>query len=95
MKLKDYCSNLSVELTGWKAKAYDIVRRLDKLSSGEKAKIIDQVTDLHILIEELEDRIERLRRECPIEWSPDQMEIEQKLHDVKIYWEKVWSGMSK
>jgi hypothetical protein len=93
MELKDYCSNLSTELTGWKAKAYDIVRRLDKVSSGEKAKVVDQVRDLHILIEELEDRIEHLRRECPTEWGPDRMEIEQKLHDVKIYWEKAWSGM--
>ena len=24
MELKDYCSNLSLKLTGWKAKAYDI-----------------------------------------------------------------------
>src|SRR4030042_5252430 len=95
MELKDYCSNLSAELTGWKAKAYDIVRRLDKLSSGDKAKVVDQVRDLHILVEEFEDRIERLRKECPTVWSPDQMEIEQKLHDVKIYWEKVWSGMPK
>jgi hypothetical protein len=95
MELKDYCSNLSSELTGWKAKAYDIVRRLDKVSSGEKAKVVDQVRDLHILVEELEDRIERLRKECPTVWSPDQMEIEQKIHDVKIYWEKVWSGMPK
>lgn len=76
MELKDYCSNLSVELTAWKAKAYDIVRRLDKLSSGDKAKVIDQVRDLHILVEELENRIERLSKECPSEWSPDQLEIE-------------------
>jgi hypothetical protein len=95
MELRDYCSNLRAELTGWKAKAYDIVRRLDKLSSGDKAQVVDQVRDLHILVEELENRIERLRKECPTVWSSDQMEIEQKLRDVKIYWEKVWSGMPK
>ena len=95
MELKDYCSNLSTELTGWKAKAYDIVRRLDKVSSGDKAKVIDQVRDLHILVEELENRIERLRRECPTEWSPDQMEIEHKLSSVKAKWSQLWSDMPK
>lgn len=86
MELKDYCSNISTELTGWKAKAYDIVRRLDKVSSGDKAKVADQVKDLHILVEELENRIERLRKECPTEWSPDRMEIENKLSSVKTIW---------
>jgi hypothetical protein len=93
MELKDYCSNLSAELTGWKAKAYDIVRRLDKVSSGDKAKVVDQVRDLHILIEEVEDRIERLRRECPTVWSSDQMEIEQKIRTVETYWKKAWEAM--
>ena len=51
MELKDYCSNLSAELTGWKAKAYDIVHRLEK-SLRNKAKVVDQVRDLHILGEE-------------------------------------------
>lgn len=95
MELKDYCSNLAAELTGWKAKAYDIVKRLDKVSSGDKEKVIDQVRDLHMLIEELEDRIERLRKECPIEWSPDQIEIENKLSSVKTKWAQLWSDMPK
>jgi hypothetical protein len=95
MELKDYCSNVSAELTGWKAKAYDIVRRLDKLSSGDKAKVADQVRDLHILIEEIENRIDRLNKECPIEWSPDRMEIEQKIRDVEKYWGKAWESMPK
>ena len=95
MKLKDYCSTLSAELTGWKAKVYDILRRLDKVSSGDKAKVFDQVKDIHILLEELDDRIERLTRECPTEWSPDKIEIEQKLIKLKNKWEHLWSEMPK
>jgi hypothetical protein len=68
---------------------------LDKVSSGDKAKVFDQVKDLHILLEELEDRIERLTRECPTEWSPNEMEIEQKLSTLKTKWAQVWSGMPK
>jgi predicted nuclease with TOPRIM domain len=93
MELKDYCSNVSAELVGWKAKVYDIVRKLDKLSSGDKAKVADQVRDLHILIEEIENRIDRLNKECPIEWSPDRIEIEQKIHTIKSKWNEVWSNV--
>ena len=56
---------------------------------------MDQVRDLHILVEELEDRIERLRKECPTVWSPDQMEIEQKLSSLKGKLAHLWSQMPK
>ncbi|MCX5720389.1 MAG: hypothetical protein NT055_10675 [Nitrospirae bacterium] len=79
MDVKDYCKTLEAELTVWKAKVYDIIARLDKVSSGEKEKVIDQVRDLHALFVELDDRISRLKRECPTEWGPDKIEIEQKI----------------
>jgi len=93
MDVKDYCNNVEAELTGWKAKVNDIVARLDKVSSGDKAKVTDQVRDLHILIEELDDRINRLEKEYPLEWEPDKLEIEQKIHTIKGAWEKAWGGM--
>ena len=79
MDVKDYCKTLEAELTVWKAKVYDIIARLDKVSSGEKEKVIGQVRDLHALFVELDDRISRLKRECPTEWGPDKIEIEQKI----------------
>ena len=59
-RVQNYCDSLVIELSGWKAKIYDVVRKMDKLSSGDKEKVNSQVNDLHILIEELEDRIDRL-----------------------------------
>ena len=91
MNVKDYCKTLESELVVWKAKVYDIVARLDKVSSGDKQKVIDQVRDLHVLIEELDDRINRLERECPTEWGPDKIELEQKIHKISTKWEDVWT----
>ena len=34
MEFKDYCGSVAIELSGWKAKMYDVVRKLDKVSSG-------------------------------------------------------------
>ena len=53
MKLMAYCNNLAAELT-------DIARKLDKLSTGEKAKIGNKVNEINMIIEELADRIEQM-----------------------------------
>jgi len=94
MDVKDYCQGVRAELTGWKAKVYDVVRRLDKLPSGDKEKIVPHVNELHIIIEELTDRIERLNRECPMQWGPDKVELDSKVDSLKVKWENVWEKMS-
>lgn len=92
--VKNYCDNVVAELSVWKAKIYDVVRRIDKVSSGDKAKLGNQVNDLHMFIEELENRIDRLRRECPIDWKPDQIEMETKFTQVRATLDDVWKGLS-
>ena len=47
-----------------------------------------------MLIEELDDRIDRLKRECPIEWQPAKIELESKVSRLKTKWEKVWQNIS-
>jgi predicted nuclease with TOPRIM domain len=94
MDVKSYCDSLVVELTGWKAKVYDVVRKLDKMSSGDKEKVVSQVRELHVFIEELDDRIEKLKRECPIEWQPEKIELEGKFTGLKTKWESVWQNVS-
>jgi hypothetical protein len=39
MEAKDYCRSIEVELYGWKAKMYDMVRKVDKFRGSEKEKI--------------------------------------------------------
>ena len=80
-----YCDDLATELGGWKAKVNNVVGRLDKVSSGDKEKVIDQVRDLHMFVEEIESRIDGLRHECPTVWEPGQMELETKLGEKYIY----------
>lgn len=38
MEVKDYCSNVDMELTLWKAKIFDVIRKADQLGSGELEK---------------------------------------------------------
>ena len=92
--VNNYCDNVVAELSVWKAKVYDVVRRIDKVSSGDKAKLGNQVNDLHMFIEELENRIDRLRRECPTDWKSDQIEMETKFTQLKRSYDTVGQSIS-
>lgn len=82
MEINDYCKNVNMELTLWKAKLYDVINKIDHLPTGDKQKMSENVNGLHIIMSELEDRIEQLRTECPLEWKPDQEKISNKLDDL-------------
>ena len=60
MEKMSYCEKLVEELGAWKGKADHIVRELDELSSGDKGKMLPEIFELHMFVEELYDRIDRL-----------------------------------
>ena len=94
MDVNSYCDNLTTELAGWKKKVEDIVGRVDKVSSGDKGMVLNQVNDLHVLIEELEDRIARLKDQCPTDWSPEKIELDSKLTKISNVCEECWANVS-
>jgi predicted nuclease with TOPRIM domain len=93
MEVKDYCGNVVTELTGWKARMYDVVRQLDKKSTGEKEKFAPQINEIHMIIEELCERIEKLQKECPTEWKPDEKEINARVAKLKDKMKDVWDPL--
>ena len=64
------------------------------LPSGDKEKVVSQVNDLHALIEELDDRIGRLKNQCPTDWSPDKIELESRLTKISNVCEECWANIS-
>ena len=94
MDLNSYCNSLSKELTEWKTKIEAIVKELDSVPSGDKETGVPEVNELHALIEEIEDRVERLKRDCPEEWSPDKIELDTKLTQITNIYEEVWENVS-
>jgi predicted nuclease with TOPRIM domain len=94
MEIETYCENLAAELGNWQAKFDGVVRKFDDASCGEKAKLVPQVNDLHMLKEELEERIKRLKTECPTNWEAEKIELEGKFSGFKTRWEDVWQNVS-
>lgn len=82
MDVKDYCKNVDMELTAWKTKLDDMLKQIEGLPTGRKQRIYEEVNGLNIIISELEERIDKLRTECPLVWEPEQDDIKKWLSDL-------------
>lgn len=83
MDVKNYCANMEMELTSWKAKLYDVIKKIDQMPTGNKQRLLPHIEGFHMLMSELDERIVQLRTECPSEWSPVQKEIQVKLETLE------------
>ncbi len=88
MHVRDYCDNVSAELMGWKVKMYDVMRKLEKVPSGDKDKVQPYLNDIHMILESLDDRIAQLRTECPTEWDPQKKEVDEVLGKIQVRWDE-------
>ena len=93
MEVKDYCRSVEVGLYGWKAKMYDMIRKVDKLRGAGKDKMQFQVEDLHKHIEEMEKIINQLQTECPAEFSPQKKQVEEKTVEMKQKYEDAMAAV--
>jgi hypothetical protein len=95
MDVKDFCSGMEMELMAWKAKLYDTWRKFDKLSTAERERIQPKIEDLHMIVEELSDRLHQLETECPSDWSPIKKEIEEGHVDMRGKYEETMEAIGK
>jgi hypothetical protein len=84
MKAKNCCKTMEMELTGWKAIVYDIARKMEQLPGGEKEKVHSNIQDLHMLITEMDDRIEQIRNTCTPETGMDDIKTEREAFNASI-----------
>ena len=95
MDVQDYCKGMETEMTAWKAKLYDVMRKVDRLGSADKEKVLPNIEDLHMLLEEMSDRVEKLKTECPSEWSPDKDAIDEGSINMRGKYEETMEYIGK
>jgi len=95
MQVTDFCTQMENELISWKAKLYDAIQTAEKLGAADKQKMTPDMVALHKLVEEIGQRVETLKTECPSDWSPIKKEIEQKSADLHEKYKKmeIYVGM--
>ena len=95
MDVKDYCKGMQMELTAWKAKLYDVLRKVDKLATGDKEKVFPNIEDLHMVVAELEDKICALEVECPSDWGTQKKEIEEAAWNMRSTYEQTMTEIGQ
>ena len=84
------CEKLITELDIWKGKAEHITRELYEVARKENGKMLSKTTDLHLFVEELGDRIDTLKSNCPEGWEPAEIGIIELRTHKTGNWGKDW-----
>ena len=95
MNVVDYCKGMEMELTAWKAKMYDLTRKVESLGSKEREKVLPNIQDLNMLITDMSTRIEQLKNECPTEWTPQKKNIDSGTVDMRGKYEETMEYIGK
>ncbi|ABW66165.1 hypothetical protein [Desulfosudis oleivorans] len=95
MDVKDFCSGLEQELVAWKAKLFDVVAKADRLGSAERERVLANFNDMKIIVQDLEEKINQLKTECPSDWSPQKKAIEKGHVDMRSKYEEAMEFIGK
>jgi hypothetical protein len=95
MNVVDYCKGMEMELIAWKAKMFDLTRKVESLGSKEREKVLPNIQDLNILIVEMSSRIDQLKNECPTEWTPQKKDIDSGSVDMRGKYEQTMEYIGK
>jgi hypothetical protein len=78
------CKTMEAELTAWKANVYDIARKMEELPGAQRGKVLPNIEDLHILIAEMDDRIDQIRENCSPETGIDDIRTDKEQFDKSL-----------
>ena len=95
MNVIDYCKGMEMELIAWKAKLYDLTRKVESLGSKEREKVLPNIQDLNMLVTDMSSRIEQLKNECPTEWTPQKKDIDAGHIDMRSKYEQTLDYIGK
>lgn len=84
MKARNCCKTMEMELTAWKAILYDITRKMEQLPGSEKQKILPNIEDMHILVAEMDQRIDDIRENCTPEMGIDDIRTDRDKFDTTL-----------
>lgn len=86
MEMNSFCSSLKDEMTGWKAKTHDLITKSEGMSPGHNKKMAASIDDMKKMIDRIEQTLQRLERECPVNWHSEKDEIEQTMCELRERW---------
>jgi hypothetical protein len=82
MNTIDYGKGMATTLIAWKAKIYDLTRKVARFGSKEE-KVLRNIQDRNLRVTEMSSRIEPLKNVLPTEWTPQRKNIDKGLVEMR------------
>lgn len=95
MDVKDYCETVGKEPAAWKAKMNEVTKKTNALTGVDRENAEPIVKDLTAIMDDIDQRIAVLARECPAEWSAEKTEIEGNISRMNDRWKEIWGVMGE
>ena len=92
MEMETFCSSMRNEMTEWKAKTYDLMRKAEENSPAPDPKAKAAIDDMKSMIDRIQETIERLEKECPTHWDSERAEIERTMCGMRERWNETASA---
>jgi len=86
MSAENVCNNLKLELNAWKENVSKIAESFESRPGSAKAGVLENIEDIHILVQDLQNRIDQLEETCSLNGFDDvrkQQEMDIK-HQVNL-----------
>jgi hypothetical protein len=86
MDIESFCTYMKDEMKSWKAKSYDLIRNMEKMSMGPDEKRAASIAEMGAIIERVEQILKKLETECPANWDSEKAELDNMICDIKERW---------
>ena len=74
--IREYCDTVYKNLSDMKAKAFDIICRVEQMPVEERQRFRVRYSEFFDLVDYIERKLDSLIRECPLDWTSLKDEIE-------------------
>lgn len=94
MDVQTYCNDMGRELSGWEKELNGVLNVVAAFPDKDKEIVAAKVSALRGLVEDLTRKIERLKNECPLDWSAVAGQIQREAAALKkrMETESLWDA---
>jgi hypothetical protein len=90
MDAKEYCENMSVELSNWKDEVCDILGTVEGFPPRDKKALSPQIASLRYLVLDLTAKIDRIKETCPLDWGAVSADLQRSVAELRKNVASMW-----
>ncbi len=92
MDVKEYCEEMDATLNDWKGELCEMRSVINALPEKDQSLTLPEIGTLHDLVEDLNDKIDRAKASCPLDWSKAVDELQREAEELKQKTDSMWDG---